>query len=75
LDSKYKLSRKQNAEFLNQKKLGIPFSDALEMVCQNPLRGENVYSFFCIYPVLFFYYKTKIILVKRFPRNHKFFLI
>jgi len=22
------------------------------MVCQKPLRGETVYSFFCIYPVL-----------------------
>jgi len=25
LDSKYKLSRKQNADFKNQKKRGIPF--------------------------------------------------
>ena len=40
LSSKCKLPRKRKVGFRNQKKLGVPVSDALNMVCRKPFRGE-----------------------------------
>ena len=52
LSSECKLPRDQKVDFRNQKMLGVPVSDALNMVCRKPFRGEMSIICFAFYVFL-----------------------